>query len=132
MDDPSTAFLNEGTQFSGTCTFNGTAVVSGAMKGDVRATAKLVVERTGRLEARVDAPTVVIDGEVVGEVTAERIELRRNARVYGNLETAVLIIEEGALFDGKTQPRNRRAADGLDFEPSNSGGQRWMSLTSPS
>jgi len=48
---------------------------------------------------------VIVEGEVVGSiVAAERIELRAEARVYGDLETAVLVIEEGAVFEGQTRP----------------------------
>ncbi len=102
--DASTAFINEGSEFSGTCSFNGTAVLRGIVKGDIRATATLIVERASRLEARLYAPIVIIEGEVVGRVIAtERIELREHARVFGDLETAVLIIEEGAIFEGQTR-----------------------------
>jgi len=111
--DASTTFVNEGSEFSGTCSFNGTAVLRGTVKGDIRATARLVVERASHLEAELRAPIVIIEGEVVGRIIAsDRIELREHARVFGDLETAVLIIEEGALFEGQTRPVAGRSAGG--------------------
>src|SRR5205085_11279036 len=64
-------------------------------------------------EAERRAPIVIIEGEVVGRIIAsDRIELREHARVFGDLETAVLIIEEGALFEGQTRPVAARTAEG--------------------
>ena len=109
--DASAAFITEGSEVVGTCSFNGSVVLSGRVKGDIRATGSLSVARAGRIEARLHAPVVIIEGEVVGSiVAAERIELRAEARVYGDLETAVLVIEEGAVFEGQTKPPLGRGA----------------------
>jgi cytoskeletal protein CcmA (bactofilin family) len=113
--DASTAFISEGSEVSGTCSFNGTGVLRGTAKGDIRATAKLIVERASHVEARLYAPIVIIDGEVFGRIVAtERIELREHARVFGDLETTVLIIEEGAIFEGQTKPAGGRRAEGAE------------------
>ncbi len=45
---------------------------------------------------------VVIMGEVVGNVQAsERVELKGAARVLGEMEAPVVVLEEGALFEGQ-------------------------------
>jgi len=44
---------------------------------------------------------VLISGEVVGNVLAsERVELRGTARVFGDVEAPVIVVEEGVLFEG--------------------------------
>jgi cytoskeletal protein CcmA (bactofilin family) len=102
--DASTAFINEGSELSGTYSFNGTVVINGRIKGDLHASGTVIVERAGHLEARVYAPVVIVDGEVTGHIVAsERIELLEHARVEGDLQTAVLVIEEGAVFEGQTK-----------------------------
>jgi cytoskeletal protein CcmA (bactofilin family) len=102
--DTSAAFISEGSELSGTCSFNGTVVLSGTAKGDIQATATLIVGRAGHLEAQLRAPIVIIEGEVIGSIIAtERIEIRQHARVFGDLETAVLVIEEGAIVEGQTK-----------------------------
>jgi cytoskeletal protein CcmA (bactofilin family) len=103
--DASVAFITEGSEVVGTCSFSGSVILNGRVKGDIRATGTLSIARGGRVEARLHAPIVLVEGEVVGSiVAAERIELRAEARVYGDLETAVLVIEEGAVFEGQTRP----------------------------
>jgi cytoskeletal protein CcmA (bactofilin family) len=112
VSDSSMAFINEGSELTGTCSFKGSVVFSGRAKGDIEATATLTVGRPGRLEARLRAPIVIIEGEVVGSVIAsERIEIREHARVYGDLQTAVLVIAEGAIFEGQTHPPVAPATD---------------------
>jgi cytoskeletal protein CcmA (bactofilin family) len=44
---------------------------------------------------------VTVSGEVTGNLRAtERVELKRTARVYGDVEAPVVVVEEGVLFEG--------------------------------
>lgn len=100
----STAFISEGSELVGTCSFEGSVVINGRIKGEIQATGTLTIGRTGRVEARLHAPIVIIEGELVGSVVAaERIELRERARVHGDLQTPALVIEESAIFEGQTK-----------------------------
>jgi cytoskeletal protein CcmA (bactofilin family) len=106
--DTAPAFISEGSEITGNCSFSGAVVLSGTAKGEIQATTTLTVGRPGRLEARLRAPVVIIEGEVIGSVIAtERIEIREHARVFGDLETAVLVIEEGAIVEGQTKSSQR-------------------------
>jgi cytoskeletal protein CcmA (bactofilin family) len=108
----SIAFISEGSELTGTCSFNGSVVINGRVEGEIQATGTLTVGRAGRVEARLHAPVVIIEGEVVGSIVAtERIELREQARVRGDLETPALIIEESALFEGQTKPVRARGGE---------------------
>jgi hypothetical protein len=59
-----------------------------------------VVGQTAVLTAYVIADSIVIAGEINGEVTAERIEMLSSARVRANVTTRVLVMHEGAVFEG--------------------------------
>ena len=102
--ETSTAFISEGSELVGTCSFEGSVVINGRMRGEIQATGTLTIGPAGRVEARLQAPIVIIEGELVGNVVAsERIELRERARVHGDLETPALVIEESAVFEGQTK-----------------------------
>jgi cytoskeletal protein CcmA (bactofilin family) len=111
-------YLDERSDVEGTCTFSGTAMLNGKFKGSIQSTDTLIVGEKGVVNANINGASVLIRGEVVGNVVAtERVELLGNARVFGDVDTPVVVIEEGVLFDGhcrmtKTrQPESPAARD---------------------
>ena len=104
------AYLDERSDIEGTYTFSGTAMLNGKLKGVIQSNDTLIVGDKGVVNATITAGCVLIRGEVVGNVVAtERIELHGSARVFGDIEAPVVVIEEGVLFEGhcrmtKTRP----------------------------
>ena len=104
------AYLDERSDIEGTCTFTGTALLNGKYKGLIQSTDTLIVGEKGVVNANITGGCVLIRGEVVGNVVAtERIELRGNARVFGDVDAPVVVIDEGVLFDGHCRMTNTRA-----------------------
>ena len=74
--------------------------------GDVEGTIecqdnKLTVGPNGKLQAGVQAREVVVLGQVKGNVEAtDRIDIRKDARLVGDIKTARIVIEDGAYFKG--------------------------------
>ncbi len=105
-----TAFIDEGSEIEGKYAFSGTVMLNGKFKGEIATTDTLIIGERGVVSAKVRVGTVVISGELVGNVEAtERIELKGKARVFGELEAPVIVVEEGVLFEGhcrmtKTKP----------------------------
>jgi cytoskeletal protein CcmA (bactofilin family) len=60
----------------------------------------LTVGPHGQVRAHTRAKDVVIHGKVDGNVTADRVELKKSAIHLGNIVTQRVIIEEGAYFKG--------------------------------
>ena len=99
-----TSFIDEGSALEGKCSFPGTLMLNGRLTGELESTGTLIVGASAVLQAGIHARVVIVRGEVVGNiVAAERIELKAGARVFGDLETPVLLVEEGALIEGKTR-----------------------------
>src|ERR1044072_3445673 len=62
----------------------------------------LVLTKRGRIEADINVGVAVIAGSVTGNITAsERVVLESDARVTGQIETPVLSVRLGAIFDGE-------------------------------
>ncbi len=105
-----TAFIDEGSEIEGKYTFSGTVLLNGKFNGEIASTDTLIIGERGVVNANIRAGSVVIRGEVVGNVQAsERVELKGPARVFGDLEAPAIVIEEGVLFEGhcrmtKTKP----------------------------
>ena len=76
--------------------------VDGDVEGTVEAPEhKLTIGPNGTLHATIKAREVVVLGTIQGNVeAAERIEIRKEARLVGDLRTARIVIEDGAYFKG--------------------------------
>ncbi len=96
-----TAFLDEGSEIEGKYTFSGTVLLNGKFQGEIASPDTLIIGERGVVNASVRAGTLVVNGELVGDVHAsERVELAGKARVFGDLESPVIILEEGVMFEG--------------------------------
>ena len=61
----------------------------------------LTIGDSGQVEAQVAVGVCVIYGTVRGDLSAKaRVEIRKTGRVYGDVITPVLLVEEGAVFNG--------------------------------
>jgi len=95
------AFLGEGTSFKGTLTFEGTVRIDGRLEGEIFTKDTLVIGDGAQVSASIHAGVVVISGTVHGNITAERkTDIHASGRLYGNISTPSLIIEEGVVFEG--------------------------------
>jgi len=107
-----TAFIDEGSEIEGKYTFSGTVMLNGRFRGEIISNDSLIIGEKGVVNASIRAGVVMISGEVVGNVNAsERVELRGNARVYGDVEAPVVVIEEGVLFEGHCRMTKARPVE---------------------
>ena len=97
-----TSLIAVGAHWRGELRFDGAVQIDGKIDGDVLTEDGLVrISEVGRVEGRVRAPHVVIEGEVVGDVFAgQSLELGAKARVRGTLHYAVMEMAAGAQIDG--------------------------------
>ena len=62
---------------------------------------RLTVGPTGKVVATIKAREIVVLGTVQGNIeTREKIEIRKDAKVVGDIRTARIVIEDGAFFKG--------------------------------
>lgn len=96
------ALLGRGSEFDGKLTFEGTVRIDGKFTGTIVTNDVLVVGEGAKISAEINCGTLIIHGEVQGNVRAKTlIELHQPARVRGNLETPALMIEKGVIFEGQ-------------------------------
>jgi cytoskeletal protein CcmA (bactofilin family) len=96
-----TSFIDEGSEIEGKCKFTGTVMLNGKFKGEISTDDTLIVGEKGEINADIRAGQVLVSGEVVGNVQAtERVELKRTARMFGDVEAPIIVVEEGVLFEG--------------------------------
>jgi cytoskeletal protein CcmA (bactofilin family) len=65
---------------------------------------RLTVGRTAQLNSEVDAREVIVYGNVSGNLRArDRVEIKKDGRVLGDIATARISIEDGAYFKGRIE-----------------------------
>jgi cytoskeletal protein CcmA (bactofilin family) len=76
--------------------------IYGSVEGSINASAhRVTVGKEGTVKADISAREVVIMGDVCGKVQSdERIEIRSEGSLLGNLSTTRLCVEEGAVLQG--------------------------------
>ena len=76
-------------------------VVHGTVKGKISIKENLFVEGSGVLEADVETATAEVAGQVTGNiVAAQRIELKPDSKVMGDIRAPRVLIADGAMFKG--------------------------------
>jgi cytoskeletal protein CcmA (bactofilin family) len=100
-----TTLIAAGTRIKGDIQFSGRLHVDGSIEGAIRGDgpqAMLTLSAHASVAGEVQAPHIVIDGAITGDVTAsERLELASNARVEGNVYYKLLEMSAGAQINGK-------------------------------
>jgi|SRR5581483_116337 len=76
--------------------------IDGEVEGSIEALEhKVTIGPNGRVKATLKAREVVVLGQVYGNIEAgERAEVRREARLIGDIRTMRIMIEDGAFFKG--------------------------------
>ena len=94
-------FLDRGSSFKGELEFEDTMRIDGKFNGKIRSKNELIVGESAHIEGEIHVGRIAISGTVVGRIVAEqRVEIHRNGKVYSDVDTPALIIEEGAIFQG--------------------------------
>lgn len=97
-------FLDRGARFEGTLTFEDVFRIDGALKGTIISDQELVVGDGATVEGEIRVGRLAVSGTIRGTVYArERIEIHSGARIFAELHTPALIVEEGATIQGPVE-----------------------------
>jgi cytoskeletal protein CcmA (bactofilin family) len=96
--------LGPDAEVTGKLSFATPTRIEGRLKGELRASDLLVIGPQAVVQANVHAAKLVVLGEVRGQVQgANRIEICAGGRLYGDIETKCLVVQEGATFEGRSR-----------------------------
>src|SRR5579862_9745220 len=100
-----TARLGASLHVKGEITGNEDLAIDGSVEGLVQLEdRKLTIRASARVTADVIAREVVVYGNVKGNLRArDRIEIKKDGSVVGDLTTARIMIEDGAYFKGSIE-----------------------------
>ena len=130
------AVIGKGVSIKGQIFSKEDLVIDGEIEGTVEAHEhRVTVGPNGRVQAGIRSREIVAQGTIHGNVEAtDKIDIKKDARLVGDIKTARIVIEDGAYFKGsiditkseaKAQPARAAAPAAAVSAPSGtaSGGQ---------
>lgn len=95
------AFIGQGSEFTGELKFEGVLRLDGRFSGEIVSSGTLIVGTAAEVRASIDVDTVIVSGEVHGNIRAKnRVQLHSPAKHYGDIVSPVVTIDEGVVFEG--------------------------------
>ena len=104
-----TGFFDKNTEIEGTLKFSGSFQIDGHFNGKIDSNSVLIIGENGRVESDIKIGTIIINGEVKGNIHAkERVEINSKGRVVGTITTPSLIVKDGANLEAQCHTTNKK------------------------
>ena len=98
------AILGETIKVKGELSFENYIRIDGEFEGELLSEGKLHIGPNGRVRSNISLREAIIEGTLEGNITVkERLELRGEARVLGDIEARLLTIDEGVTIEGQVR-----------------------------
>jgi cytoskeletal protein CcmA (bactofilin family) len=94
------AYLDRGSKVEGKLNFERTARIDGQIDGEILAKDHLIIGESALVTAQIKATSVTVEGTVKGDIIAQHIEIRASAKISGKITSSILVVHEGAAFEG--------------------------------
>lgn len=95
-------FLDSGSNVTGELRFQTSFRVDGKFSGTVMSEGELIVGHGGEVDGDLRVGQIVISGTVSGTIRASRrIHLSSSGKLLAEIDTPILIIDEGGFFQGR-------------------------------
>ncbi|MDH4068806.1 MAG: polymer-forming cytoskeletal protein [Ignavibacteria bacterium] len=96
------SLVGKGSKVEGSISTDGGIRIDGTVVGEIKAKSTAAVGEGGVVEGSLTAKSISVAGKVQGNLTAtEKLTLEARSIVSGDIRAARLIVDEGAVFDGK-------------------------------
>ena len=101
-------FVDAGCVIRGELEFENNFRLDGRVEGAVRSNAEFIVGQGGVVEGEVEVANCLVGGTVRGTIRASRqVVLHATAKVWAEICTPALVMEEGAFLEGKVNMEKR-------------------------
>jgi|GEM_PF-2385910 len=100
--------IGEGSFLDGVLNSERTIRIDGRLEGKVDSEGDVIVGPTGVIEADIHGVNITVGGKVTGNIIAQdRLEMKTNAEVYGDVIYTTIVIEEGVTFEGRCRSHHQ-------------------------
>jgi cytoskeletal protein CcmA (bactofilin family) len=94
--------VGPGCLFEGNLTLpEGLTRIDGEVIGNIKGNGGLIIGESGSVKGDLSIENVVVYGKVHGNIKARSLEIRASGRVDGDVQVQELVVEKGAMYNGK-------------------------------
>jgi cytoskeletal protein CcmA (bactofilin family) len=114
--DEIVGFLDHGTEVTGELQFSNTLRIDGNFHGSIVSEDRLIIGEQAVVHADIKVGDIEIRGQVFGNVNVRgQAEILSTGKLKGDLQASVLIIQAGAVLEGRsTMPASSQAEDSTE------------------
>ena len=95
-------FLEQGVRLEGKLEVPGTFRIDSQLRGTITSNETLILGENSSVEGEIDGNAITIAGKFEGKIQARgKVEIQSKAMVAAEIQTPCLIIEPGAMVDGR-------------------------------
>ena len=95
------SILGPEIKIDGNIDAKGDLLIYGEVTGNVSSTGTINSSKGSLVQGNINAQNASIHGKIMGDLSVKnKVILGKNSHLEGNLQAAIIIIEEGAQFDG--------------------------------
>ncbi|MCD4749062.1 MAG: polymer-forming cytoskeletal protein [Thermoanaerobaculales bacterium] len=103
-NDALNGFVDADCVIRGELEFKQSFRLDGRLEGQVKSASELLVGESGSIDGEIEVARCVVGGEVRGTIRAtEQVVLHASAKVWAEIFTPALVMEEGAFLEGKVK-----------------------------
>lgn len=105
------SILSSGVKIEGKFFSDGNVRIDGKIEGDVTVNGNLTLGESSILNGNIKANNVSVSGKITGTVSvSEKLILESKSTLQGDIVSKILVIEEGAKFEGQSLMGSNQAS----------------------
>jgi cytoskeletal protein CcmA (bactofilin family) len=96
------SIIGDDTQIKGEIVTKGSIRMGGEFEGKIHAHGDILVSEGSHLTGTISGSRIIVSGDVNGNISASSgLEITKKGKVFGDITSDKLIVDEGATFKGK-------------------------------
>lgn len=100
-ETPAINLISNGTDITGDIKSTGDIRIDGSLTGNLNTKGKVVIGSTGKVKGEIICKNSEVSGNIEGKITVSQLLiLKASSKILGDIATAKLSIEPGAIFSG--------------------------------
>jgi cytoskeletal protein CcmA (bactofilin family) len=96
--------LGKDAKLTGEIKTSGLMRIEGSFQGDIECESDLTITNSANVEGKIKAKNAIIAGTFKGNIFLDgKLEIKNTGKVIGDVKIGTLVVEDGAVFDGKCE-----------------------------